>query len=210
MKIFQNVDFSSWHNCYVVTFPKHLEKEADDYIAQLPTYLHYLYGDEVLLMLSAEGAAQAHRSKWDPEKLCATSNIDIELDAVTNESSDKGWLPELKLEILDFDTTNLEWQTQLHTRATDADSISTFASKKVGHQNRDQENEMQPTSDTTPKKEKPINQNFESNDTTNIISPTMKEDGRNSEIEDLQTRESGSHEESKTPRIAASDLGAPL
>ena len=210
MKIFQNVDFSSWHNCYVVTFPKHLEKEADDYISQLPAYLHYLYGDEVLLMLSAEGAAQAHRSKWDPETLCATSNIDLELDAITNESSDKGWLPELKLEILDFDTTNLEWQTQLHTRATDADSISTFASKKVGHQNKDQENEMQLTSDTTPKKEKPINQNFESNDTTNIISPTTKEDGRNSKIKDLQTRESGSHEESKTPRIAASDLGAPL
>jgi len=69
---------------------------------------------------------------------------------------------------------------------------------------------MQLTSDTTPKKEKSFNPNVESNDTANIISPTMKDDGRNSKIKDLQTRESGSHEESKTPRIAASDLGAPL
>jgi len=49
-----------------------------------------MYGEEVLLMLSAEGAAQAHRSKWDPETLCATSNIDLKLDAITNESPDKG------------------------------------------------------------------------------------------------------------------------
>jgi len=40
MKIFQNVYFSSWHNCHVLTFPKHLEKEADVYISQLPAYLH--------------------------------------------------------------------------------------------------------------------------------------------------------------------------
>ena len=78
----------------------------------------------------AEGAAQARRSKWDNETLCATSNLDLELDATANESSDKGWLPELQLEILDFDTANLEWQTNLQNRVTDADSISTFASKK--------------------------------------------------------------------------------
>ena len=211
MKIFQNVDYSSWHNCYVLTFPKHLEKEAGDYISQLPAYLHYMYGDEVLLMLSAEGAAQTHRSKWYPETLYATSNIDLELDAITNESSDKGWLPGLQLEILDFDTTNLEWQAQLHTtRATDADSISTFASRKVKHQNKNQENEIQPSTNNTPKKEESFNSNFEPNSETNIISPSMKDDSRNLKIKDLQTRESGSQEDSKTPRIVASELGAPL
>jgi len=196
---------------YVLTFPKHLEKEAGDYISQLPAYLHYMYGDEVLLMLSAEGAAQTHRSKWYPETLYATSNIDLELDAITNESSDKGWLPGLQLEILDFDTTNLEWQAQLHTtRATDADSISTFASRKVKHQNKNQENEIQPSTNNTPKKEESFNSNFEPNSETNIISPSMKDDSRNLKIKDLQTRESGSQEDSKTPRIVASELGAPL
>ena len=29
MKIFQNVDYSLWHACYILTSPKHLEKEAD-------------------------------------------------------------------------------------------------------------------------------------------------------------------------------------
>jgi len=96
MKIFQNVDYSPWYSCYGVTFPHHLEKEAEDYLSQLPAYLHYVYEDEVLLMLSADGSAQAHSSKWDPETLCATSNLDLELDAVANESSDKGWLPSLQ------------------------------------------------------------------------------------------------------------------
>ena len=43
-----NVDYSSWHSSYVVTFPSHLEKEAEDYITQLPAYLKYFYGEEVL------------------------------------------------------------------------------------------------------------------------------------------------------------------
>ena len=31
MQIFQNVDYSTWHSYYVLTFPKHLEKDEDDY-----------------------------------------------------------------------------------------------------------------------------------------------------------------------------------
>jgi len=49
-----------------------LEQEADDYITQLPSFLHYLYGDEVLTMFNAEGAVKAQNAQWDPEKLCAT------------------------------------------------------------------------------------------------------------------------------------------
>ena len=63
MKVFINVDYSQWHSSYVLTFPQHLESETDDYIAQLPAYLHYVYGDEVLIMLTAEGAANAQTSK---------------------------------------------------------------------------------------------------------------------------------------------------
>ena len=29
--VFTHVDYSEWYNCYVLTFPSHLEKEADDY-----------------------------------------------------------------------------------------------------------------------------------------------------------------------------------
>ena len=134
MKVFLNVDYSQWHSSYVLTFPQHLESEADDYISQLPAYLHYVYGNEILMMLTAEGAAKAQTSKWDPEKLCATSTLDIELDAVTTESKAFGWLPDLKEELIQFDISNIELQSSLHQRATDADSISTFAKKAESSQ----------------------------------------------------------------------------
>ena len=130
MKIFINVDYSNWHSAYVLTFPKHLEKEADDFITQLPAYLNYVYGEEVLFMLTAEGAVKANESKWDEENLCATSNLDIELDAIEFESSTKSWLPEIQDEIVAFDTAQIEMQGKLHNRSTDADSVSTFASKR--------------------------------------------------------------------------------
>ena len=131
MKIFLNVDYSNWHSSYVLTFPKHLEKEADDFIAQMPAYLQYVYGEEVLYMLTAEGAVKANESKWDEENLCATSNLDLELDAIELESSNKAWIPNLKEDIIAFDTNQIEMQGKLHDRATDADSVSTFASKVV-------------------------------------------------------------------------------
>ena len=81
-QIFINIDYSSWHKNYVLTFPKHLEQEADDYISQLPIYLHHVYGNDILTMLITEGAVQATSSQWDEEKLCAILHLDMELDAV--------------------------------------------------------------------------------------------------------------------------------
>ena len=211
VKIFQNVDYSTWHSCYVLTFPKHLEKEADDYISQLPAYLHYVYGDEALIMMSAEGAAQAHNSKWDPELLRATSKVDIELDAVASESVDKGWLPSLEMEAIELDTSNVEWQTELHKRATDADSISTFQpnQKIISEEEYLEPGSKDDDDNVTPTK----NQNrsdFDNN--TNVISPNHKShpNTSNDTIEDLQTRESVGQDDMKTPRISANDLGASL
>jgi len=127
MKIFLSVDYSQWHSSYVLTFQSYLESEVDDFIAQLPVYLHYIYGNEIQFMLTAEGAVGVQNSKWDPEKWCATSNIDLELDAVTSESRSFGLFLDLQENLIQFDTTNIELQSDLHRRATVADSISTFA-----------------------------------------------------------------------------------
>ena len=210
MRIFQNVDYSSWHSCYVLTFPKHLEKEADDYISQLPAYLHYVYGNEVLIMLSAEGAVQAQRSKWDPETLRATSQLDLELDAVASESADKGWLPTLELETIEIDTSNIEWQTEIHNRATDADSISTFAPKNKELLNNDDQHDSDEESinenQTPNRKKSKIKQKM--SEATNLVSPTPINES--AKVQDHQTRESGDYDHMNTSRIMASDLGATL
>ena len=218
MKIFQNVDYSSWHASYVVTYPKHLEKEAEDYISQLPAYLHYIYGNEVLHMLSADGVAKARSSKWDPENLCATSNLDLELDAVATESSDKGWLPSLQLEVVEFDTENIEWQAELHKRATDADSVSTFASKtkvvlEQNKENNETDNEKSDPDRTTPiKMSKKSTKSTNQKNFSNIISPSQQKDDTMSPTinNGHKTRESSDHDGMKTSRINSSDLGASL
>jgi len=78
-------------------------------------------------MLTTEGPVSAQNSKWDLEKLCATSNIDLELDVIISESQTFGWLPDLENNLIHFDTSNIKLQTDLYQKATDADSISTFA-----------------------------------------------------------------------------------
>ena len=59
--------------------PKYLAKEADEYISQLPTYLDCVYGDEVIHVMTGEGTPKYQQSKWDDEKLRATSNLNIQL-----------------------------------------------------------------------------------------------------------------------------------
>jgi len=84
MKKFQNVDYSTWHSCYVVTFPRHLEKEAEDYLSQLPAYLHFVYGDKVLHMLSADGAAQTNFVHYVPS---VRNSPKAETSCTTRESN---------------------------------------------------------------------------------------------------------------------------
>jgi len=113
-KIFQNVDYNLWHGCYILTFPNHLENEADDYIAHLPVYLQHAFGEEVLFMLTAEEAIKAQQSQWDEENLCATSDLGIKLDAIELESTKKLWLPTLPDHILEFNTSEIEIQNKLY------------------------------------------------------------------------------------------------
>ena len=141
IQVFINVDYSEWHNSYVLTFPSHLEKEADDYISQLPAFLHYIYGDEVLFMLNPEGQMKALQSTWDPETLCATSNLDLELDAITTESSNITWLSEPKTNI-QVEIPNIDLQNKIFEKASDADSVSTF---QINHKDSHHSSIISPT-----------------------------------------------------------------
>ena len=58
--------------------------------------------------------------------MCATSRLDLELDAVASETSHVVWLPDLQTEIIELDTSNLDLNNRIYEHATDADSISTF------------------------------------------------------------------------------------
>ena len=183
-------------------------------------------------MLSADGVAKAHSSKWDPENLCATSNLDLELDAVATESSDKGWLPSLQLEVVEFDTENIEWQAELHKRATDADSVSTFASKArvesvQNRGNNESNNENLDLDNTTPiKVSKKSTKSINHKKFSNVISPSQKDninshdDNTNAsdnpsvasskKSEDLKDRKPDDQDTMKTSRSAVNSLEGAL
>ena len=61
-------------------------------------------------MLNSEGQMKTLQSTWDPKNLCSTSHLDLELDAVTTELSNLSWLPELKIEMMQFDMSNIDLQ----------------------------------------------------------------------------------------------------
>ena len=225
MKIFINVDYSTWHSAYVLTFPKHLEKEADDFIAQMPAYLHYVYGEEILYMLTAEGAVKANESKWDEENLCATSNLDLELDAIELESSNKSWLPQLQEDLITFDTNQIEMQGKLHDRATDADSVSTFASKtriienyeNPNHQNHNPNHQTQ--IDPNENNDNLANENHDQKssqeqhqDATQISTDdeTSEFSNTDSNDEDQKARQPNGQGDMKTFKSAVSDLEGTL
>ena len=76
-------------------------------------------------MLNPEGQIKALQRTWDPETLCATSHLDLELDATTNESSNISWLSESNTKI-QIDIPNIDLQNRIFEKASDADSVSTF------------------------------------------------------------------------------------
>ena len=145
---------------------------------------HFLWQPVTHQERFADGQAKAQSSSWDPEKLCATSSLDPELDAVTNETNTLAWLPDLKSEIIQLDTTNMEIKNRIYDKATDADSVSTF----------------QP------------NQNVINS--TSIVTPTSNEKNSENDISSTshhQTRESdNSNNDNITSKEAASSLEGSL
>ena len=114
----------------MLTFPKHLKQEAEYYISQLSTYLHHVDGNDILTLLTTEGAVQATSSQWDEEKLCAILHLDMELDAVFDEADNKDWVTDVNSSVIQFDQKQMEVDARLYEKSTGVDSASKFASIK--------------------------------------------------------------------------------
>jgi len=130
-KVFEAVDWNEYLGAHVFTFPRHLSQQATNYISQLPSLLHWMYGNEVLSMLSAEAVEEALDSPWDEEEMCAKSKADTELDTVMFEANNMKWVQvEDIAEIVDLDISRGAAANFMFHKSTDADSVSTFGSKR--------------------------------------------------------------------------------
>ncbi|MGB0423910.1 MAG: hypothetical protein ACPGED_06295, partial [Flavobacteriales bacterium] len=140
-KMYLNIDYSDYHGGYVISYPTYLTKQATDMVPQLPAFLHHLYGDEILTMLKPEAVSLALEEPWDPEKLQSISKIDINLDSLAGEAKNYEWIDNLEdgdsktnnefdIESKSIDSAKIRTENFLFKKATDTDSISTFASKR--------------------------------------------------------------------------------
>jgi len=140
-KIFQSIDYSSYYSGYVLTFPKYLTQQATDIAPQMPSFLYWLYGEEILPMLSPEAAVMAIEEPWDPELMRTISKIDTALDDLAGEvEHDFEWLsgseddkdPDVLQEDSEkaIDMSKMKTGEFIFNKVTDTDSISTFATKR--------------------------------------------------------------------------------
>ena len=202
--IFTSIDYTEWPEpCYILTYPKHLAQEALDYMASLPSFLVWCYGENVLDMINTEAIRKAQEAPWDPDEMRAITPESLELDAITAEAEKNiPWISHDQVVIPNI--SDVSTNDFLFKRAKDADSISTFQSRKS---NREEEEEDDGTRIT--KRAKKVNEilrndqisqdttnNTTSNNDTNncaIVSPAGSKRTPNASANDLLSREAEDH-----------------
>ena len=139
IKIFTSVDAVTWpQDAHALTYPTHLAQEAQEYISSLPSFLHWCYGDAVYDMINIEAVRKAQEAPWDPDQMRAITPESVELDAIEAESiTFAPWVDtQVEVQINNISTVTNDF---LYQRSTDADSVSTFNTKKSNRSDSDEE-----------------------------------------------------------------------
>ena len=145
--LFLSIDYNDYSSGYVLTFPTHLESEARDCISQLPSFLHWMYGDNVLEQLTDFAVERAHAAPWSEELMRAVSQEDTALDNLLQEADQLDWLRNDNEVVIEDTPVSTQTSAFLFNRAVDDDSVSTFRSKKT-----------RPTVNETPTKKQKANE----------------------------------------------------
>ena len=176
MPVFTSIDAITWPEAgYALTYPTYLEDEAQEYIASLPSFLLWCYGDQVMDMLTPAAARQAHAAPWDPEEMRSITPQSMELDAITAEADNVA--PWMDNEVPSIHIPNINKVTEnfLFQRSTDADSISTFNTKKSNRSDADDLDDGTRTSKRAKKAQKLMNGNSKTGDSSNPAIATSRE-----------------------------------
>ena len=169
--LFLSIDYNEFSSAYVLTFPTHLESEARDCISQLPSFLHWLYGDHVLEQLTDFAVERAYAAPWSEELMRAVSQEDTALDNLLQEADQVDWLRNESEVIIEDSPTKNAASAFLFNRTVDNDSVSTFRTKK-----------SRPEVPDTPLKKQKANESEDvvmldttNPETSNIITPVTPE-----------------------------------
>ena len=89
--VFLGVDYNKRDECFEVTFPKYLDTQVRDIIAQLPSIIAYIYTDQALELMTPSAQERAVDAPWDEDAMCAISKEDREMDKMLQESRKMGF-----------------------------------------------------------------------------------------------------------------------
>ena len=85
-KLFWSVDFDDKDDGYHLTYPRFLNAQARDIISQLPSLLVWIYGADVLHMITDSAQTRASEAPWDTEEMRAITQEDKALTVMINNA----------------------------------------------------------------------------------------------------------------------------
>lgn len=88
--VFLGIDYNKRDECYEVTFPKYMDTQVRDIIAQLPSIIAHIYTDVALELLTPSAQERAVDAPWDENEMCAISKEDREMEKMLRESKKMG------------------------------------------------------------------------------------------------------------------------
>ena len=179
LQVFTSVDAITWPEPgYALTYPTYLEEEAQEYIASLPSFLIWCYGDHVMDMITPAAARQANAAPWDPEEMRAITPQSMELDAITAEADNLAPWVDTEAPSIHIPNINKVTENFLYSRATDADSISTFNTKKSNRSASEDEDDGTRTSKRAKKARQIMENNTSTSDSMNPTDSSSRKGGK--------------------------------
>ena len=161
--VFTSIDYDEYTESYKLTFPTALKSHAYDYMAQLSSFLEWVYGEKILKLFTDAAVEKAKEAPWSEEEMCAVSRQDMDLDAFADDMKNFEWMADcentLTGSILAPEDVEQVRKTEafLFKRATDDGSISTFNHKKGNRTKDDNETNKVNDKEASPTKKQRTN-----------------------------------------------------
>ena len=147
--VFTSIDYKDYSESHKLTFPKALKSHAYDYMAQLPTFLRWTYGEDIYKLFTDAAVEKAIEAPWSKGDMCTISKQEMDLDTFAEDMRNHAWKAdcgqEISAEVIIIDDIEHVRKTEefLFKRATDDGSVSTFNHRKENKHSNHDENSVQ-------------------------------------------------------------------
>ena len=97
--IFTSIDYDDYSESHKLTFPKALKSHAYDYMAQLSSFLCWVYGEKVFKLFTDAAVEKAIEPPWSEEEMCAVSKQEMDLDTFAEDIKNHAWMADCEIDL---------------------------------------------------------------------------------------------------------------